>query len=601
MTDDEVVLFCFRHFPPQLPRPLCPSHSASMGDLTEEMQAAMEALIDQGMSVADALRHVRDSASAIADVFSAYVSLSDDAFLDSVSSAPPLPLAPAKDWWDSLLEPESGQLPAIGEEGEEDDDFNPFLSPPAPPTSAAASSTSASTPTAAPAAPTPEAVRQFSFRNSLRRSITRFQRNGSTRGLSSMRRGGASSSSSQKTGGDDDDLAQLNTLFAGQHQETISEATREAAAVAAVLGTLTAIESDVAKATSGEENWWGDLDTLMEDEAGSGSADGDDSSNPFLAFQRSFRQSLRRSLKQTRSQSIQRRSTRSKQPPTSSVASPKQALSPAEALEKDRADNLALRAGLLALENAESDLLAMYTKDTPSAPQHQQHKQQARTSSPSVHHEEGSQSPDASLIRQRSKAISMGSVRGQRNSSTETLSSSPQQPATQAQPTSGSEKPPLKHMGSREEAKMLLSIVAKLDQDDRSKGTGDDAEIDLDMYRNINEKPLSDLVQTGDLSEESALTAARWVDKELRKLIKAIQDFGRRSALGNFEANFGVLYEKTRKLFDAASLDGILSAARSQGIVTYSGERLRPIHDDLTIITLINPSIKDSSASTCIL
>ncbi len=60
---------------------------------------------------------------------------------------------------------------------------------------------------------------------------------------------------------------------------------------------------------------------------------------------------------------------------------------------------------------------------------------------------------------------------------------------------------------------------------------------------------LSDSVETGELSEARALSAAKHLDKEIRKVIELVQAFGARALDGKLEIPFGVLSRKAMSSF----------------------------------------------------
>lgn len=93
-----------------------------------------------------------------------------------------------------------------------------------------------------------------------------------------------------------------------------------------------------------------------------------------------------------------------------------------------------------------------------------------------------------------------------------------------------------------------------------------------------------------------ALAAARWIDKEIRKLIAQIQNWGSVNSIGKYEVEFGVLFEECSSIFEA--LSGTLKTAKKHGVVQFSGELLLQGVHDRVVVTLLKDTIPDSNADT---
>eukprot|EP00050_Salpingoeca_kvevrii_P006381 m.289018 g.289018 ORF g.289018 m.289018 type:complete len:1086 (+) comp12061_c0_seq1:174-3431(+) len=112
----------------------------------------------------------------------------------------------------------------------------------------------------------------------------------------------------------------------------------------------------------------------------------------------------------------------------------------------------------------------------------------------------------------------------------------------------------------------------------------------------FRDRKLSQSVATGTLQEQRALAAARWVDKELRKLIAQIKNIGRQSPDGQWSVTFGELFSQSDHLFEA--LAGTLKTGRTHKVVTFVGEHLfQGMHNDV-VITLLKEEIADSTLET---
>ena len=101
----------------------------------------------------------------------------------------------------------------------------------------------------------------------------------------------------------------------------------------------------------------------------------------------------------------------------------------------------------------------------------------------------------------------------------------------------------------------------------------------------------------GDLSKHRAAAAAKWIDKEIRKLITAIIQFGKCEG-GQHSIKFGPLFIATENTMEA--LAGTCRAAKRHGVVDYTSTSgsLFQRYDDEVVITLLKTEIPDSDLST---
>ncbi|EDQ85435.1 uncharacterized protein MONBRDRAFT_11965 [Monosiga brevicollis MX1] len=85
--------------------------------------------------------------------------------------------------------------------------------------------------------------------------------------------------------------------------------------------------------------------------------------------------------------------------------------------------------------------------------------------------------------------------------------------------------------------------------------------------------------------DQRALDAAKWVDKEIRKLIGEIQRLGTKNDSGKVEITYGPLFDATANTFEA--LSGTLKTAKKYDVVDYEGELLYQGASDDVVITLL--------------
>eukprot|EP01083_Nonionella_stella_P023143 63991_1 len=98
------------------------------------------------------------------------------------------------------------------------------------------------------------------------------------------------------------------------------------------------------------------------------------------------------------------------------------------------------------------------------------------------------------------------------------------------------------------------------------------------------------------LSSHRVQHAIAWGDKEIRKLIDALKEFGAKNEKGNFAVKYGHLFEETTNTFEA--LSGTLKVAKSRGVITFPDDIelfFQRVHDDV-VIELLKLSISDSAA-----
>lgn len=120
------------------------------------------------------------------------------------------------------------------------------------------------------------------------------------------------------------------------------------------------------------------------------------------------------------------------------------------------------------------------------------------------------------------------------------------------------------------------------------------------MTMDLSAKPINlaemeaEAVSTPSRAEQRQQEAARWTDREVRKLIAEIIRLGQRNAAGQHTIAFGPLFEETGNIFEA--LSGTLVTAKKHGVVQYEGQLLlQRAHDDVVII-LLKQEIEDSTA-----
>ena len=77
--------------------------------------------------------------------------------------------------------------------------------------------------------------------------------------------------------------------------------------------------------------------------------------------------------------------------------------------------------------------------------------------------------------------------------------------------------------------------------------------------------------------------AARWVDKEIRKLIDAIVEYGDKSGKAKVTIKYKTLFDSTDQIFEA--LSGTLKTAKKRKVVKYKGEVLfQGANDDVVCL-----------------
>lgn len=85
--------------------------------------------------------------------------------------------------------------------------------------------------------------------------------------------------------------------------------------------------------------------------------------------------------------------------------------------------------------------------------------------------------------------------------------------------------------------------------------------------------------------DPKAIEAAKWTDKEIRRLIQVVKDEGSVDANGLYVIKFGKLFDVTANMFDA--LSGICKTAKKYHVLAYSPEQLwQGMHDNEAITLL---------------
>jgi len=82
-------------------------------------------------------------------------------------------------------------------------------------------------------------------------------------------------------------------------------------------------------------------------------------------------------------------------------------------------------------------------------------------------------------------------------------------------------------------------------------------------------------VRRGDLRAERAVTAAKWVDKEIRKLIGLIKKHGTKADDGKWSIKFGVLFKVAEDVMEAVA--GTLKTSKKHKVVSYEAELLMQV------------------------
>lgn len=111
----------------------------------------------------------------------------------------------------------------------------------------------------------------------------------------------------------------------------------------------------------------------------------------------------------------------------------------------------------------------------------------------------------------------------------------------------------------------------------------------------VMERTLAASVRRGELSASRALLAARWVDKEIRKLIALVIQHGTGSK-GSRTITYGELFKLAEDSMEA--LSGTLKTAKKQKVVKFEAEMLFQGQSDHVVITLLKDAIEDSDATT---
>eukprot|EP00056_Hartaetosiga_gracilis_P009153 m.131222 g.131222 ORF g.131222 m.131222 type:complete len:256 (-) comp13071_c0_seq3:506-1273(-) len=108
---------------------------------------------------------------------------------------------------------------------------------------------------------------------------------------------------------------------------------------------------------------------------------------------------------------------------------------------------------------------------------------------------------------------------------------------------------------------------------------------------------LSVSVKKGELSQKRAIQAAKWVDKEIRKLMEAIEKYGKATGVGDqIAVTYGILFKHTQNVFEA--LSGTLRTAKKHKIVSFDSEVLFQGTHDHIVITLLTKEMPKSNINT---
>eukprot|EP00040_Diaphanoeca_grandis_P037537 m.245436 g.245436 ORF g.245436 m.245436 type:complete len:329 (-) comp33837_c3_seq11:415-1401(-) len=102
-------------------------------------------------------------------------------------------------------------------------------------------------------------------------------------------------------------------------------------------------------------------------------------------------------------------------------------------------------------------------------------------------------------------------------------------------------------------------------------------------------------VRNGQLNKNRAMAAAKWVDKEIRKLIDLIKNNGS-TADGKTTITFGKLFKLAEDVMEAVA--GTLKTAKRKNVVAYDTELLMQGMSDHIVISLLKTDIEDSTIDT---
>lgn len=129
-------------------------------------------------------------------------------------------------------------------------------------------------------------------------------------------------------------------------------------------------------------------------------------------------------------------------------------------------------------------------------------------------------------------------------------------------------------------------------------GDGAGSSVGKVVETKVMDRTLAASVKRGELSAERALKAARWVDKEIRKLIRLIvaHSGGTIDGDGKKTILYGDLFKAAEDTMEA--LSGTLKTAKKQKVVAYNAEVLFQGQSDAVVISLLKEAIPDSTAST---
>eukprot|EP00051_Salpingoeca_urceolata_P031540 m.11925 g.11925 ORF g.11925 m.11925 type:complete len:868 (-) comp4146_c0_seq1:213-2816(-) len=103
-------------------------------------------------------------------------------------------------------------------------------------------------------------------------------------------------------------------------------------------------------------------------------------------------------------------------------------------------------------------------------------------------------------------------------------------------------------------------------------------------------------VKQGKINRKEALSAAWWVDTQIRTLITVVKQFGAVGPSGKHEVAFGKLHQFASFMF--TPLSGTLMTAKKRGVVTFEQDTLFVERDADVLVTLLRDTIEDANEDT---
>lgn len=99
------------------------------------------------------------------------------------------------------------------------------------------------------------------------------------------------------------------------------------------------------------------------------------------------------------------------------------------------------------------------------------------------------------------------------------------------------------------------------------------------------------------LSAKRALSAARFMDAEILRLLNILHSLGSKDDQGRAAVTFGVLFRETESIFE--SLAAVLKVAKRRQYIAYNSEMLlHGVHDQV-VVTALSQTVEMADASTC--